>query len=125
MHVLQRLQQLINNVLLVDLLQDIRPYDLRGASRSLDAVRMASNSKKKPPTTSSDGHESHRWREGAAAPRDAEIARYRVLAELHHVLPSLFERLLHEDGFQGSIQRLLDVLEEGPLAEPYGVLQGS
>ena len=42
--------------------------DLRGAS-----VRMASKSKKKPPTTSSDGHESRRWREGAAAPRDAEI----------------------------------------------------
>ena len=37
---------------------------------------MASKSKKKPPTTSSDGHESRRWREGAAAPRDAEIARY-------------------------------------------------
>ena len=29
--------------------------------------------KKKPPTTSSDGYESRRWREGAAAPRDAEI----------------------------------------------------
>tara|TARA_B100000683_G_scaffold53103_2_gene50767 strand:- start:125 stop:301 length:177 start_codon:yes stop_codon:yes gene_type:complete len=35
---------------------------------------MASKSEKKPPTTSSDGHESHRWREGAAAPQDAEIA---------------------------------------------------
>ena len=46
---------------------------LRGASRSLDAVRMASKSKKKPPTTSSDGDESPRWREGTAAPRDAEI----------------------------------------------------
>ena len=44
--------------------------DLRGAS-----VRMASKSKKKPPTTSSDGHKSRRWREGTAAPRDAEIAR--------------------------------------------------
>ena len=49
--------------------------DLRGASRSLDSVRMASKSKKKPPTTSSDGHKSRRWREGTAAPRDAEIAR--------------------------------------------------
>ena len=39
--------------------------DLRGASRSLDAVRMAS----------SDGHESRRWREGASTQRDAEIAR--------------------------------------------------
>ena len=36
---------------------------------------MASNSKKKPPTTSSDGRESRRWREGTAAPRDAEIVR--------------------------------------------------
>ena len=35
---------------------------------------MASKSKKKPPTTSSDGHESRRWREGTAAPRDAESA---------------------------------------------------
>ena len=47
---------------------------LRGASRSLASVRMASNSKNKPPTTSSDGSESRRWREGAAAPQDAEIA---------------------------------------------------
>ena len=35
---------------------------------------MASKSKKKPPTSLSDGHESRRWREGAAGPRDAEIA---------------------------------------------------
>ena len=40
-------------------------FCLRGASRSLDAVR----------TTSSDGHESRRWREGASTRRDAEIAR--------------------------------------------------
>ena len=46
---------------------------LRGASRSLDAVRTAPNSKKRPPPTLSDGHESHRWREGTAVPRDAEI----------------------------------------------------
>ena len=32
---------------------------LRGASRSLASVRMASKSKNKPPTTSSDGHESY------------------------------------------------------------------
>ena len=50
------------------------PSSLCGASRSLDSVRMASKSTKKPPTTSSDGHESRRRREGAAAPRDAEIA---------------------------------------------------
>ena len=49
-------------------------FCLRGASRSLDAVRMASNSKNKPPTTSSDGHESHRWREGVSTQQDAEIA---------------------------------------------------
>ena len=36
---------------------------------------MASKSKKKPPTTSSDRHESRQWREDTAAPRDAEIAR--------------------------------------------------
>ena len=29
---------------------------------ALDAVRMASKSKKKPPTTSSDGHDARRWR---------------------------------------------------------------
>jgi len=34
---------------------------------------MTSKSKKKPPMTSSDGYESRRWREGTAAPRDAEI----------------------------------------------------
>ena len=48
---------------------------LRGASRSLDSVRTASKSKKKPPTTSSPGDDARRWREGAAAPRDAEIIR--------------------------------------------------
>ena len=48
--------------------------DLRGASRSLESVRTASKSNKKPPTTSSDEDDAHRWREGAAAPRDAEIA---------------------------------------------------
>ena len=37
---------------------------------------MASNSKKKPATTSSPGDDARRWREGAAAPRDAEIAPY-------------------------------------------------
>ena len=47
---------------------------LCGASWSLDSVRTASKSKKRPLTTSSDGHESRRWRETAAAPRDAEIA---------------------------------------------------
>ena len=47
---------------------------LRGASRSLDSVRMASKSKKKPPTTSSPGDDARRWREGTAAPRDAESA---------------------------------------------------
>ena len=36
---------------------------------------MASKSKNKPPTTSSDGHESRRWREGVSTQRDAEIAR--------------------------------------------------
>ena len=55
---------------------------LRGASRSLASVRMASNSKNKPPTTSSDGSESRRWREGAAAPQDAEIAPI-VALEIH------------------------------------------
>ena len=49
--------------------------DLRGASYSLETVRMASKSTKKPSTTSSDGHESRRWREGASTRRDAEIAR--------------------------------------------------
>ena len=34
---------------------------------------MASKSKKRPPTTSSPGDDAHRWRKGAAAPRDAEI----------------------------------------------------
>ena len=44
-------------------------------TRRDDGVRNGSNSKTKPPTASSDGGESRRWREGAAAPRDAEICR--------------------------------------------------
>jgi hypothetical protein len=36
--------------------------------------RTASKSEKKPPATSSDGHESRRWREGTATPQNAEIA---------------------------------------------------
>ena len=34
---------------------------------------MRSKSKKKPPSTFSDRDESRRWREGAAAPQDAEL----------------------------------------------------
>ena len=52
---------------------------LRGASGSLDAVPNGSNLDQRPPTTSSDGDESHRWREGTTAPRDAEIAQLEVL----------------------------------------------
>ena len=48
---------------------------LGAISASLDSVRTDSKSKKKPPTTSSDGHESRRWREGAAAPRDRDAPR--------------------------------------------------
>jgi len=54
--------------------QQLNLLGLRGALRSRDAVRTAPKSEKKPPTTSSDGNESHRWREGTAAPRDAEIS---------------------------------------------------
>ena len=57
---------------------------LRGASQLLASVRMASKSKNKPPTTSSDGTESRRWREGTAAPRDAEIV-LREDVEAFHV----------------------------------------
>ena len=53
------------------LLEDVRrELVLRGAY----AVRTASNSKEKPPTTSYDGRESRRWREGASTQQDAEIA---------------------------------------------------
>ena len=47
--------------------------DLRGASRSRDAVRTASESKQKPPTSSEDGHDARRWREGTAGRRDRTI----------------------------------------------------
>ena len=40
----------------------VRPRDLRGAY----AVRTASNSKKRPPTSIIPGDESRRWREGDA-----------------------------------------------------------
>jgi hypothetical protein len=39
-----------------------------------DSARNSSKSEKKPATTSYDGHESHRWREGVSIQRDAEIA---------------------------------------------------
>ena len=48
----------------------------------LDAVRIGPKSKKKPATTSPDGHESRRWREGAAAPRDAANAQFSGLTSL-------------------------------------------
>ena len=47
--------------------------DLRGASWSRDAVRTASESKQKPPTSSEDGHDARRWREGTAGRRDRTI----------------------------------------------------
>merc|ERR1711965_357367 len=48
---------------------------LGAISASLDSVQTDSKSRQKPPTTSSDGHESRRWREGAAAPRDRDAPR--------------------------------------------------
>jgi len=36
--------------------------------------------KKKPPATSSPGDDARRWREGTAAPRDAEIAPMKTFA---------------------------------------------
>ena len=45
----------------------------RDSGQSLDSVRTASKSKKKPLTASSDGHESPRWRGNAAAPRHAVL----------------------------------------------------
>ena len=49
---------------------------------------MASKSKKKPPTTSSDGHESRRWREGVSTQRDAEIMPRELVAP--HVVQKFF-----------------------------------
>ena len=51
-----------------------RRADLRGASRSLDAVRTAPKSEKKPPTASSPGDDSYQGSEGASTRRDAESA---------------------------------------------------
>ena len=50
------------------------PSDLCGASWSLDSVRTAPKSKTRPPTSIIPGDDAHRWRDGAAAPRDAAIA---------------------------------------------------
>ena len=47
--------------------------DAMSASRERREVRTASNSKEKPPTTSSDGHESIQGSEGAATLQNAEI----------------------------------------------------
>ena len=46
------------------------------------AVRSCSKSKKRP-TSSEDGDDARRWREGAAAPRDAESRAVDV--EQHHL----------------------------------------
>ena len=73
----------------------------RDSGQSLDSVRTASKSKKKPLTASSDGHESPRWREGAAAPRDAEIMPRELVAP--HVVQKLFFYivvLLLEEAYQ-------------------------
>ena len=55
---------------------------------------MASNSKNKPPTTSSDGSESRRWREGAAAPRDARFPRRSTRAAAKPVVGLMLESFL-------------------------------
>ena len=50
--------------------------DLRvdaSSAASLDSVRMASKTKKKPPTTSSPRDDARLWREGTAKPRDAGV----------------------------------------------------
>ena len=57
---------------------DLLPLGVPARSISVKVVRTASESKKKPPTTSSPGDDARRWREGTAAPRDAEIARLGV-----------------------------------------------
>ena len=67
-------------VLLPGGLVGVRPLAADGLPGLLPArgiavsIRMASNSKKKPPTSIIPGDESRRRREGTAAPRDAEIA---------------------------------------------------
>ena len=85
---------------------------LRGASQLLASVRMASKSKNKPPTTSSDGNESRRWREGTAAPRDAEIV-LREDVEAFHVRRVNCSR----DRGQASI---ISPLYRGPLLQEEG-----
>jgi hypothetical protein len=59
------------------------------ATRSHDAVRTASNSKKKLPTSIIPRDDARRWREGAAAPRDAEIYVTRRRPERAHALRGL------------------------------------
>ena len=54
-------------------------WDLR-----VTVTTSASTSKQKPPTTSSLEDDARRWREGAAAPRDAEIAPVVVLVRHDH-----------------------------------------
>jgi len=46
-----------------------------------------------------------------------------VVADLDHVLASLLEDLLHQDGLQRCVERLVHVLQEHPLAEPHAVLK--
>ena len=73
---------------------------------------MASKSKNKPPTTSSDENESRRWREGTAAPRDAEI----VLREDVEALD-----VRRVDGRRHSAQAaVVPSLDGGPLLQEEG-----
>ena len=76
-------------ILLARRLVGVRPLAADGLPGLLPArgiaVRMASKSKKKPPTSIIPGDESRRRREGASTPRDAEIAPH---------LPSHFLELL-------------------------------
>ena len=78
-------------VLLPGGLVGVRPLAADGLPGLLPArgiavsIRMASNSKKKPPTSIIPGDESRRWREGASTRRDAASAPH---------LPSHFLELL-------------------------------
>ena len=51
-------------------------------------VRIHSNSKKKPATTSSPGDDAPRWREGVSTQRDAEIMPRELVAP--HVVQKFF-----------------------------------
>ena len=95
-------------------------------SRSLDAVRIHSNLDQRLPSACSDGAESHRWRQGAAAPRDS-IYHTQVNKWTDQPTLELMRQLVEYSGFcfldkdkRGDFKTCEDVYYIGAMGHPGG-----